>query len=227
MNFNIYKNMYGSGREIHLINNPRISRMVALVNGLNLKGKKILDFGCLDGTFLSYLDKRNNEFYGVDASDFAVKESRKKGIKVTQYFFDDSKPLPYKDSTFDLIVLGEVIEHIYNTDFLLQELHRVLKNKGLLLISTPNIASFGRRASLLLGINPIIETSPNDADSSGHIRYFTFQSLRDLVQKHFFKEISSFTDVINFTSTGSFRVNPVPQIFKSFGASIIALYRRV
>ena len=219
--------MYGFGREIHLSNNPRIHLMVKLINDLNLSKKKILDFGCLDGTFLSFLNRNNNKLYGVDASSFAVKESRKKDIEVKQYFFDDKTPIPYADKTFDLVILGEVIEHIYDTDFLLQELHRVLKKGGLLLVSTPNIASFGRRASLLLGLNPIIETSPNEKDSSGHIRYFTFDSLKALLEKNSFSEIFSNTDVVNFTSTGSVRLNPVPAPLKSFGASIISLYTRV
>lgn len=210
-------------REIHLTENPRIKVMVNIVNNLQLQNSKILDFGCLDGTFLSKLKNGTNEFYGLDASEYAVKQSTEKGIIMAQFFYDDVAPLPYEDNTFDLVILGEVIEHIYDTDYLLQELHRILKPTGKLLVSTPNLASLARRIALLLGINPIIELSPNEVDSAGHIRYFTFSTLHQLLKKNGFEPEFACSDVINFDSKGRFRTFMLPKLLPTFGASIINL----
>src|SRR3989339_802639 len=115
-------------------------------------------------------------FYGIEASDWGVRESRKGDIDVKQFFFDDKASLPYEDNFFDIVIAGEIIEHIFDTDLFLAEIRRVLKSGGKLLISTPNIASLGRRLLLFFGGNPIIELSPNEPDSSGHIRYFSFKT---------------------------------------------------
>jgi len=46
--------------------------------------------------------------------------------------------LPFADKTFDVVVLSEVIEHIMNQYLLFKEMHRVIRNEGFLIISTPN-----------------------------------------------------------------------------------------
>jgi methionine biosynthesis protein MetW len=228
MKNNIYKNIYSIEKSLgDLSSNLRIQKMVAIIGGLNLQDKNILDIGCYDGTFLSLVKNRNNNFYGLEASDWGVERSKQKGIKVTQYFFDDKTQLPYENEFFDVIVAGEIIEHIYDTDFFLSEISRILKPDGKLLISTPNIASFGRRLLLLFGINPVIELSPNEQSSSGHIRYFTFKSLRSLLRKHNFRTVESASDCINFSNNGKFRSAFLAKLFPKFGSSIIVLADKI
>lgn len=210
-----------------LAENPRIKIMLDIINNLDLQKKNILDIGCFDGTFLSLIKNRNNRLYGLDASDYAVKQSVKKKITVKQFFFDDTTKIPFKSGYFDLIIAGEIIEHIYDTDFFLEEISRLLKKNGLLLLSTPNIASLGRRILLLLGINPIIEISPNEIDSPGHIRYFTFKTLKWLLEKHSFKILSGKSDVLNLTGSGKFKSLLIPKIFPSIGQSVIYLCRKI
>lgn len=226
MRKNIYKGMYEVKGKPNLMDNPRINVMLNIINNLDIKHKKILDIGCFDGTFLSLIKNRNNKFYGLDASDYAFKQSVKKKITVKQFFFDDITKIPFKQSSFDLINAGEIIEHIYDTDFFLEEIRRLLKKDGLLLISTPNLASLGRRVLLLLGINPIIEISPNEIDSPGHIRYFTFKTLRWLLEKHGFKILVSRSDVLNLTGDGKLKSLLIPKIFPTIGQSIICLCQK-
>lgn len=209
-----------------LMDNPRIEVMLNIINNLNINHKKILDIGCFDGTFLTMIKNRNNKFYGLDASDYAVMQARKKGISVKQFFFDDVAKIPFKDKFFDLITAGEIIEHIYDTDFFLEEIRRLLKKDGLLLISTPNIASLGRRILLMFGLNPIIEISPNEMDSPGHIRYFTFKTLRWLLEKHGFKILVTKSDVLNLTGDGRIKSLLIPKIFPTIGQSIIYLCQK-
>jgi 2-polyprenyl-3-methyl-5-hydroxy-6-metoxy-1,4-benzoquinol methylase len=195
--------------------------MLDIVNSLDLKNKNILDIGCYDGTFLSLIKNRNNNFYGIDASEYAVKKAKNKGIKVKKFFFDDKAKIPFKNGFFDLIIAGEIIEHIYDTDFFLEEIFRLLKPNGYLLLSTPNIASLGRRLMLLFGVSPIIEISPNEKDSSGHIRYFTFKTLEALLNKHRFNILLSVSDVVNFSSAGKLKSTLLSKFFPTLGKSLI------
>ncbi|MFC1622625.1 methyltransferase domain-containing protein [Patescibacteria group bacterium] len=126
---------------------------------------------------------------------------------------------------FDIIISSEIIEHIYDTDFFLQEIFRILKPDGKLLITTPNVASFGRRIMLFLGLNPLIETSV-DQGNSGHIRYFTFKSLKRLLNKNGFKIIKKHSDVINFNNFGTLKTHSLPKYLFNFGQSIIYLTQK-
>lgn len=218
--------MYGNNKILNLRKSLRIEIMLDIINSGSLENKNILDIGCYDGTFLSLIENKDINLFGIEASDYAAKEAMKKGINVKQFFFDDKTKIPFDDNFFDIIVAGEIIEHIYDTDFFLEEIKRLLKPGGRLIISTPNIASLGRRLFLLAGKNPIIEISPNESDSSGHIRYFTFKTLAYLLNKHNFILIKQQSDIVNFSNQGLFKSSLLAKVFSRIGQSIIALYQK-
>ncbi|MDD3003099.1 MAG: methyltransferase domain-containing protein, partial [Candidatus Shapirobacteria bacterium] len=142
---------------------------------------------------------------------------QKKGFKIK--IADLHSTFPYQKNTFNTITAGEIIEHIYDTDFFLKEIKRILKPNGFLVLSTPNIATLGRRLMLLFGVNPLIETSLDH--SAGHIRYFTKISLGDLLEKHNFKIINFTSDSINFDQKGRFKSQILAKAFPTFGARLI------
>lgn len=227
MKKNIYKNLYSDDKNSgNLAESSRINGMLSLVNQMDLEKRKILDIGCHDGTFLSLIKNRDNNFFGLDASDWAVEKSRGKGIQTERYFFDNETKFPFENNFFDIIVAGEIIEHIYDTDFFLKEIQRALKPGGMLLISTPNMASLGRRLFLFLGKNPHIELSPNEPESVGHIRYFTFKNLKDILVKHNFKIVSIQSDCVNFSNDGKIKSALLAKIYPTLGASIICLAQK-
>lgn len=80
--------------------------------------------------------------------------------------------------TYDVVVLAEVIEHLYTAPSrVLAFLRSLIKPKGVLIIQTPNAAVLGKRVKLLLGHNPY-ELIREDLSNPGHFREYTEAELR-------------------------------------------------
>ena len=104
--------------------------------------------------------------------------------------------LPFIDKCFDIVIFDEVIEHLVDTDSIMEEIHRVLKDDGQLLISTPNLASWFNRVALLFGIQPAFsEVSYKKvfgrpgSEIVGHLRLFTKRALIAFVSDYKFRVI--------------------------------------
>ncbi len=93
---------------------------------------KVLDFGCGSSPYKSLI--KCDKYVKVDI----VNESHPIGNSVIDVFYD-GKQLPFDNDTFDSIICTEVLEHVPNLDEILNELHRVLKQNGKILISVPFI----------------------------------------------------------------------------------------
>jgi len=105
--------------------------------------------------------------------------------------------LPFDDDFFDLVIMIRVIEHLMNPDNAVSEVYRVLRTGGLLIIATPNQASWFNRLLLLLG-HPILGIDlstkwryhyPLGVTQviSGHVRLYTVRALKQLLSYYGFK----------------------------------------
>jgi methionine biosynthesis protein MetW len=151
---------------------------------------RILDIGCGDGSFIIRF-KKHCETFGVDVSQNAVKMAKEAGMNA--YEVDvSSKRLPFQDEYFDIIYMGDVIEHLTNPDFAINEVARVIKTNGFLVLSTPNLASWINRLLLLLGMQPLFSEvstvktfgrGPRSYDffPVGHLRLFTYKALKEFL----------------------------------------------
>ncbi len=162
----------------------------------NAKGPDILDSGCGDGSITAGLAKRFT-VTGVDISEQNLKKAKQLGFRTLKQ--DLGKRMPVKNNSFDTVISNQVIEHIYDTDFYLEDIYRALKPGGILLITTPNAVSLSDRFRALLGDLPIaaeVSTRYRLRDShppAGHIRIYTFEQLRHQLQRTGFKVIEKRT----------------------------------
>ncbi|GAA2088215.1 hypothetical protein GCM10009801_51700 [Streptomyces albiaxialis] len=148
----------------------------------------ILDIGCGDGTAAATASRtlHRHRIVGVDWSQDAL---RRASDHLTAVRGELSEPgLPFRTGSADAVLFSEVIEHLVDPDAALDELHRVLRPGGHLLLSTPNLAAWYNRALLLFGTQPVfsevslrgIHGRPG-SQVVGHLRLFTARALRSML----------------------------------------------
>lgn len=146
------------------------------------KMTKILDIGIGDGIYEASLSKeirRKCELYGVDISEKMLKRAQPylSGSEVVDL---DSQELPYRENTFDIVIVSEILEHVFYPEKILYEAQKVLKRGGVLLLTFPNSASLNLRlAILLLGSSPLLNYPKNKE----HIRFFKNSDIKDMLGK--------------------------------------------
>lgn len=199
----------------------KILKVVELVG----KNKSVLDIGCGYGFLTLPIRENNNQVEVIETTDNAVKEMKKHGFTVHELDLNSNWSFDINQK-YDTVVCTEVIEHLFDTDNLIKNIYKILNQKGELIISTPNVASFGRRIMLLLGINPILEFTSRSHDA-GHIRYFTFKNMEELLKEHGFEIVKKTSDYINFDAKGLISSIFLARLFPNFGRSIIIKAKKI
>lgn len=100
----------------------------------------LCDVGCAKGFLVQALRLRGIKAVGVDISGYALLKAPK---KIRQFLFQvdlNHEKLPFPSGFFDTVTCLETIEHIQNIQHAIGEIHRVLKQSGKVLLSTPNPA---------------------------------------------------------------------------------------
>jgi ubiquinone/menaquinone biosynthesis C-methylase UbiE len=129
-----------------------VNKIIKYHLGNSNKTLKVLDIGCGEGEIIKeYLkDIPNCQIYGLDCYD-QIKNKKIIYSKVDL----ESDDYPFPANFFDIIMAGQVIEHILNKDRLIANCHRLLKKGGIFVCATENIASFDNIISLMLGQEPL------------------------------------------------------------------------
>jgi len=108
-----------------------------LFKGIDLKGKKFLEIGCGLGYFSLEAKNRGVIVTAVDVGENLVRITKQK-VKKGKFIVASASNLPFKNETFDIVLCTEVIEHVENQTKAFNEMFRVLKNNGYLVLTTPN-----------------------------------------------------------------------------------------
>lgn len=95
------------------------------------------------------------ELHAVDLGD-DVDRASARGILAKRCDID-KELLPYEEKFFDLVVFCSVIEHLFNPHWAMNEIERVIKPGGVLIVEAPNAVALGRRLDALAGRNPFAQ----------------------------------------------------------------------
>lgn len=152
---------------------------------VNFKGKDILDFGCGPGYLLQYLSSLGiNKMTGLDFSKESVdrlNDKFKGNKKFAGAVCVNSLPSSLDDASMDIVIAVEVVEHLSDSQLrkTLNEIHRLLKPGGHIIVTTPN--------------NEDLEASKTICPECGcvfhrwqHIRSWNAVSLRELMEQYGF-----------------------------------------
>jgi 2-polyprenyl-3-methyl-5-hydroxy-6-metoxy-1,4-benzoquinol methylase len=147
----------------------------------------LLDIGAQIGSLTMYAARFGIRSSAVDLPYFFEKfasASLKSGIDYRSCDVS-TDPLPFADESFDYVTYLDVIEHHpHSPKRVLEEIHRVLKPRGWIIISTPNQASIYNRLTLLTGgsisdpFNYFFETAARMTPYPGHHREYVRAELR-------------------------------------------------
>ncbi len=128
------------------------------------QGRRALDVGARSGVQTRWLRSR-----GYDVTSVDVEPLFPECLSV-----DANEPLPFPDESFDLVWCSEVIEHLHDPGAAVNELRRVTKRGGELVLTTPNSYAWLFRLAALFGL------TPQRLQRKDHLQFFDLEAIRRL-----------------------------------------------
>jgi methionine biosynthesis protein MetW len=167
-------------------------------------GSRVLDLGCSQGLLARPLLEKEVRVTGVDVG--AGERLARELAEYHQRDLEEALDIPC-EREFDYVVCADVIEHLKNRRELLRSARRYLKPDGRLIISTPNIALWFYRLSLLVGR---FEYGPRGVLDHDHTHLYTRDSFRREVEGAGFRilreRVTALPFEVVFESTGRSRL---------------------
>jgi 2-polyprenyl-3-methyl-5-hydroxy-6-metoxy-1,4-benzoquinol methylase len=156
------------------------------------RAANVLDVGCGRQALLSREMVHGDNYVGVDIVE-------KLDVDLTRYLSVDLNAASLLDELprehFDIIFCGEVLEHLFSPDSLMDDLRKLVRTDGVVILSTPNLAYWANRLLLLAGISPLfLENSARfklgrrmralgqGSETQGHVRLFTHEALIEFLE---------------------------------------------
>ncbi|HEV2760981.1 MAG TPA: methyltransferase domain-containing protein [Acidimicrobiales bacterium] len=187
--------------------------MVELVGGT----KRVLDVGCATGYLAQALGERGCTVSGVESDVEAAEQARP---HLERLVVGDVETMDlaevFGEDRFDVIVFGDVLEHLRNPLPALRKAKALLTERGSVVASIPNIAHGSVRLALLAGRFDYQELGLLD---STHVRFFTRSSIEDL-----FREAGMVPIDVRRTTAGFFDT-PVPVTESEFAPEVVDAVR--
>lgn len=187
-----------------------------------IAGKTVLDAACGEGFGSSLMAKTAKHVWGIDLSEEAVNYARNKYQRYNLNYKQGSiEKLTFEDHSFDVIVSFETIEHVNESvqDQFLNEIERVLKKDGTLIISTPD---------------KYLHTDLPKHENPFHVKEFYFNEFEEFLKKkfkfiEFFNQsIGEFGLILNYEKEHKENINLIDkENFDRYGKYIIAVCSNV
>jgi SAM-dependent methyltransferase len=181
----------------------------------------LLDVGCWDGEFSQRCGEAlgAGRILGVEVYEGPAAAAVGRGLEVARIDLETER-LPWPDSSVDVVVCNQVLEHLKNVWLPMTEMHRVLRPGGHAVLSVPNLASLHNRVLLAIGRQPtsIRVFGP-------HVRGYTFREFCDFVERGGAYEIERCCSA-GFYPVPSPWSGPLSALWRGGGHTTIVLARK-
>lgn len=178
----------------------RVRKILSILPTLD-KEARYLDIGCSSGVTTELCAKRmgTTNVFGIDLVH--TEDAQKRGIHAVSLDLNAGQLLPFENNYFQVVTCLEALEHIQDPDYLVSEIHRVLKKGGIAIIDVPRLDSWMNIFLLSLGYQPPgVECSTRKRYGAinqgslltGHASYFTKKALFEMVRSHELKILGFF-----------------------------------
>jgi SAM-dependent methyltransferase len=157
---------------------------------------RLLEVGCGSGERLLDLRATGWEVVGQEVDAAAAGEAQKRGLDVR---LGSLESLGLRDGSFDAVICNHVIEHVSNPVATLSDCYRLLKDRGIMVIVTPNIRSYGHRR---------FGWSWLSLDPPRHLHLFSTQTLEGAARRAGIARCQSWTSAVNaeIVAVGSYDI---------------------
>ena len=153
------------------------------------EGSRVLDLGCGDGEMLVHLQAtRGCSGYGIEIADTNVLACVKRGVNVIQLNLDEGLAM-FDDASFDVVLQIDTLQHLRNTEVMLQETARVGR---IGIVAFPNFGHWQNRLSILRGRMPVTRRLPYQWYDTPNIRVGTYADFEVLALRNGLKIQDSF-----------------------------------
>ena len=166
-----------------LAQDPWTARRVRMFLGKLPSKQRVADVGCGTGGGTALMREAGHDATGIDVSPAAVEAARATYPRIPFFVAsleDGQCHLP--DASFDAVFAGEVIEHVYDVDAFLRELHRLIRPGGTLAVTTPYNGVIKTLLIVLTGRFDV-----NFDPRGPHIRFFTTRAIRKALRDNGFE----------------------------------------
>lgn len=165
----------------------------------NNKKINIVDLGCGNAKFSIFLKKNIDcNLVGVDSNKKALSDAKKNGVDQTVeiHDFNNDRLFAKLKKKYDLIICKDVLEHLVDPSFFVDQINQITKKDGYFIVSVPNHFSFYGRLKFLFFNN--LDTWKYFPDyerwNYPHIRFYTYESILKLM------DISGFEVIRNYSN---------------------------
>ena len=159
--------------EYHSVHDSSVARYRMVLNALDLsRTRRILDWGCGTGTFLSFVPETVDKF-GLEPAKRAAEAAARTGIRILSR---DALGSPEWNQTFDAVTVIDVIEHLSDPESVLLTVSRLLRPGGMMVLLTGDFDSWpARKAGRHWYYLHYAE----------HLSFFSGPSMRKWLENHF------------------------------------------
>jgi ubiquinone/menaquinone biosynthesis C-methylase UbiE len=166
---------YGVYRHNMQLRYAYVARMLAFLN-INVNGQTVVDLGCGDGQWSLELSRHHQpHLIGIDYNPLRLARYQT-NIQTASVHAGSCLDIPLPEATADIVMFHQVLEHIPEAERALQQIHRILKPEGWLMLSVPNEGSWLKQQVQYRWLEP------HALATSDHVNFYTPATLKTALE---------------------------------------------